>query len=141
MTASRWLCYGNIRIGRPYARAGSCIFRAGPPWRRRTAKLSRSTLSLGHACFRLCGWLRSRHGRGAFILYEIFVGVPALYPSLISTFSLLSALLLHAGILGYHQAESIVYRYIDWSLTVPLQMIELHCVLKVVKSDLCSGLF
>ena len=35
----------------------------------------------------------------------------------------------------------IVYRYIDWSLTVPLQMIERHCILKGVKSDLSSGLF
>merc|ERR1712091_716358 len=30
----------------------------------------------------------------------------------------------------------IVYRYIDWSLTVPLQMIEFYCILKEVKQDL-----
>jgi len=35
----------------------------------------------------------------------------------------------------------IVYRYIDWSLTVPLQMIEFYCILKAVKPDLGAGLF
>merc|ERR1719152_312721 len=35
----------------------------------------------------------------------------------------------------------IVYRYIDWSLTVPLQMIEFYCILKAVKPDLGQGLF
>jgi len=35
----------------------------------------------------------------------------------------------------------IVYRYIDWSLTVPLQMIEFYLVLSAVKPDLGSGMF
>ena len=35
----------------------------------------------------------------------------------------------------------IVYRYIDWSLIVPLQMIEFYCILKAVKPDLGAGLF
>merc|ERR1712005_50871 len=36
----------------------------------------------------------------------------------------------------------ILYRYIDWSITVPLQMIEFYLILSAVKSDLsqaCSG--
>jgi len=35
----------------------------------------------------------------------------------------------------------IVYRYIDWSLTVPLQMIEFFLILQAVKPDLSSGMF
>merc|ERR1711862_235687 len=35
----------------------------------------------------------------------------------------------------------IVYRYIDWSLTVPLQMIEFYLILAAVKPDLGSGMF
>jgi len=35
----------------------------------------------------------------------------------------------------------IVYRYIDWSLTVPLQMIEFYLILSAVKPDLNSGMF
>merc|ERR1719252_533607 len=35
----------------------------------------------------------------------------------------------------------IVYRYIDWSLTVPLQMIEFYLILSAVKSDISSGMF
>jgi len=39
-----------------------------------------------------------------------------------------------------HQSP-IVYRYIDWSLTVPLQMIEFYLILSAVKPDLGSGMF
>merc|ERR1711879_663402 len=35
----------------------------------------------------------------------------------------------------------IVYRYIDWSLTVPLQMIEFYLILSAVKPDLGKGMF
>merc|ERR1711953_616492 len=35
----------------------------------------------------------------------------------------------------------IVYRYIDWSLTVPLQMIEFYLILSAVKPDLGAGMF
>jgi len=35
----------------------------------------------------------------------------------------------------------IVYRYIDWSLTVPLQMIEFFLILQAVKPDLKGGMF
>jgi bacteriorhodopsin len=35
----------------------------------------------------------------------------------------------------------IVYRYIDWSLTVPLQMIEFYLILKAVEPNLGSGMF
>merc|ERR1712146_408845 len=35
----------------------------------------------------------------------------------------------------------IVYRYIDWSLTVPLQMIEFFLILQPVKPDLGGGMF
>merc|ERR1712025_1364102 len=39
------------------------------------------------------------------------------------------------------QASPIVYRYIDWSLTVPLQMIEFFLILQAVKPDISSGMF
>jgi bacteriorhodopsin len=39
------------------------------------------------------------------------------------------------------QMSPIVYRYIDWSLTVPLQMIEFYLILSAVKPDLGSGMF
>jgi hypothetical protein len=35
----------------------------------------------------------------------------------------------------------IVYRYIDWSLTVPLQMIEFYLILQAVTPQLGSGMF
>jgi len=38
-------------------------------------------------------------------------------------------------------ASPIVYRYIDWSLTVPLQMIEFYLILKAVKPDLGVSFF
>merc|ERR1712224_257914 len=39
------------------------------------------------------------------------------------------------------QASPIVYRYIDWTLTVPLQMIEFFLILQAVKPDLGAGMF
>merc|ERR1712187_151746 len=35
----------------------------------------------------------------------------------------------------------ILYRYIDWSITVPLQMIEFYLILKAVNPTLQSGIF
>jgi len=35
----------------------------------------------------------------------------------------------------------ILYRYIDWSITVPLQMIEFYLILSAVKSNLSQGMF
>merc|ERR1712072_626465 len=35
----------------------------------------------------------------------------------------------------------ILYRYIDWSITVPLQMIEFNLILVAVKPDLGAGMF
>merc|ERR1712151_1464488 len=35
----------------------------------------------------------------------------------------------------------IVYRYIDWSITVPLQMVEFYLILSAVKPDLGQGRF
>merc|ERR1712211_166060 len=35
----------------------------------------------------------------------------------------------------------ILYRYIDWSITVPLQMIEFYLILSAVKPDIDSGMF
>merc|ERR1719361_3038507 len=35
----------------------------------------------------------------------------------------------------------ILYRYIDWTITVPLQMIEFYLILKAVSPDLSSGIF
>merc|ERR1712048_1095693 len=35
----------------------------------------------------------------------------------------------------------IVYRYIDWTITVPLQMIEFYLILSAVKPDIGVGMF
>merc|ERR1719148_262904 len=35
----------------------------------------------------------------------------------------------------------IVYRYIDWSITVPLQMIEFYLILSAVQPNLSLGIF
>merc|ERR1711987_34952 len=35
----------------------------------------------------------------------------------------------------------ILYRYIDWSIAVPLQMIEFYLILSAVKPDIDSGMF
>merc|ERR1712031_136253 len=35
----------------------------------------------------------------------------------------------------------ILYRYIDWTITVPLQMIEFYLILSAVKPDLSVGMF
>merc|ERR1712018_197160 len=35
----------------------------------------------------------------------------------------------------------ILYRYIDWSITVPLQMVEFYFILTAVKPDLGAGMF
>merc|ERR1712060_947245 len=35
----------------------------------------------------------------------------------------------------------IVYRYVDWSITVPLQMIEFNLILKAAGKDTSSGMF
>merc|ERR1719158_2718298 len=39
------------------------------------------------------------------------------------------------------QSTPIVYRYIDWSLTVPLQMIEFNLILKAAKAPIGAGGF
>merc|ERR1712193_588046 len=38
-------------------------------------------------------------------------------------------------------SSPILYRYIDWSITVPLQMIEFNLILKAVKPDISAGMF
>merc|ERR1740117_2740230 len=38
-------------------------------------------------------------------------------------------------------SSPIVYRYIDWSITVPLQMIEFYLILSAVTPGLGSGMF
>merc|ERR1712118_236238 len=35
----------------------------------------------------------------------------------------------------------ILYRYIDWSITVPLQMIEFYLILSAVKPTISTGMF
>merc|ERR1712060_881782 len=35
----------------------------------------------------------------------------------------------------------ILYRYIDWSITVPLQMVEFYLILSAVKPDISGGMF
>jgi len=39
------------------------------------------------------------------------------------------------------ESSPILYRYIDWSITVPLQMIEFYLILKAVKPDIKAGMF
>jgi len=38
-------------------------------------------------------------------------------------------------------SSPILYRYIDWSITVPLQMIEFYLILKAVQPNLSTGIF
>merc|ERR1719456_61896 len=38
-------------------------------------------------------------------------------------------------------SSPIVYRYIDWSITVPLQMVEFYFILTAVQPDLGLGMF
>merc|ERR1711924_520907 len=38
-------------------------------------------------------------------------------------------------------SSPILYRYIDWSITVPLQMIEFYLILSAVKPDIGGGMF
>merc|ERR1719313_2075791 len=38
-------------------------------------------------------------------------------------------------------SSPILYRYIDWSITVPLQMIEFYLILSAVKPDISVGIF
>merc|ERR1740138_1674511 len=38
-------------------------------------------------------------------------------------------------------ASPIVYRYVDWSITVPLQMIEFNLILKAAGKDVSSAMF
>jgi len=38
-------------------------------------------------------------------------------------------------------ASPILYRYIDWSITVPLQMVEFNLILKAVNPNISSGMF
>jgi len=38
-------------------------------------------------------------------------------------------------------SSPILYRYIDWTITVPLQMVEFYLILSAVKSDIGVGMF
>merc|ERR1712167_360564 len=38
-------------------------------------------------------------------------------------------------------SSPVLYRYIDWSITVPLQMIEFYLILKAVSPNIDSGIF
>merc|ERR1719515_535280 len=38
-------------------------------------------------------------------------------------------------------ASPIVYRYVDWSITVPLQMIEFNLILKAAGKNTSAGMF
>merc|ERR1711979_15348 len=38
-------------------------------------------------------------------------------------------------------ASPIVYRYIDWSITVPLQMVEFYLILQAVNPEISAGMF
>merc|ERR1711877_39415 len=39
------------------------------------------------------------------------------------------------------QASPVLYRYIDWSITVPLQMIEFYLILSAVQHDIGAAMF
>merc|ERR1719191_2261626 len=39
------------------------------------------------------------------------------------------------------EQSPMLYRYIDWSITVPLQMVEFYLILSAVKPDLGGGMF
>jgi len=39
------------------------------------------------------------------------------------------------------QASPILYRYIDWSITVPLQMVEFYLILSAVQPNISAGVF
>merc|ERR1712194_752763 len=51
------------------------------------------------------------------------------------------SLLLHARVLGPDWYVSHRVSYIDWSITVPLQMIEFYLILSAVQPDLSLGIF
>merc|ERR1719401_2432110 len=38
-------------------------------------------------------------------------------------------------------SSPIVYRYIDWSITVPLQMVEFYLILSAVQPNIGGGMF
>merc|ERR1712139_18506 len=38
-------------------------------------------------------------------------------------------------------ASPILYRYIDWSITVPLQMVEFYLILSAVQPNISGGMF
>merc|ERR1711904_616903 len=38
-------------------------------------------------------------------------------------------------------SSPILYRYIDWSITVPLQMVEFYFILTAVKTTIGAGMF
>merc|ERR1712100_276469 len=38
-------------------------------------------------------------------------------------------------------ASPVLYRYIDWSITVPLQMIEFYLILSAVQRNISNGMF
>merc|ERR1712124_116836 len=40
-----------------------------------------------------------------------------------------------------NQGSPILYRYIDWSITVPLQMIEFYLILSAVQPHISAGIF
>merc|ERR1712193_427269 len=39
------------------------------------------------------------------------------------------------------QQSPVVYRYIDWSITVPLQMVEFYLILSAVDKNISTGMF
>merc|ERR1712187_770312 len=39
------------------------------------------------------------------------------------------------------QSSPVLYRYIDWSITVPLQMVEFYFILSAVQPNLGAGMF
>merc|ERR1711904_112568 len=43
--------------------------------------------------------------------------------------------------MGIIHNSPILYRYIDWSITVPLQMIEFNLILRAVQPNISAGMF
>ena len=82
-------------------------------------------------------WFGEWYGQMGFILISVTQGRQRLISTLIAAVHYLYMREYWVTI----KQTPIVYRYIDWSLTVPLQMIYFPCILRTMKPDLGAGLF
>ena len=82
-------------------------------------------------------WFGEWYGQMGFILISVTQGRQRLISTLIAAVHYLYMREYWVTI----KQTPIVYRYIDWSLTVPLQMTNFLCTLRTMKPDLGAGLF